>query len=129
MSILLVYIASTRLSIAFVASFFETTWFLWWLIALVIFAKWCWSTYFQDGAAHRASPGGWRSLYQTALREPDNTKAAIRIEEAETAILMELGAQLFARDRNERVELQDAMNNLRSLRDNRSETPDRAQIA
>jgi len=64
-----------------------------------------------------------------ALRERDNTKAAIRIEEAEIAILMELGAQLFARDRNERVELQDAMNNLRSLRDNRSETSDTAQIA
>src|SRR6516165_10728342 len=113
MSIVVVAILSPQVDIASVASFFETTWFLWWLIAIVIFARWCWGTYFQDGAADRASRGGWRSLYQMALRERDNTKAAIRIEEAEIAILMELRAQLFARDRNERVELQDAMNNLR----------------
>ena len=117
---LILDIRSLQPSIAAVASFFETTWFLWWLIAIVIVAKWCWRSYFQHGDADRASPGGWRSLYQKAVRECDDTKAAVRIEESEEAILLELGTQLFARDSNEKVELQNALNNVHSLRDNRS---------
>ena len=84
-----------KLSIASVAGFFETTWFLWWSVAVIILARWCWNTYFKDGDVDQAVAKGWRSLYRSALRESDNTKAAILIEEAEAAILQNLGTQLF----------------------------------
>lgn len=128
MSIIILDI-SLRLSLTSLESFFGRTWFLWWLIAVVILARWCWSTYFQGGAVDNAPARSWRSLYQMALLECDNSKLAVRIGEAEAAILQELGAQLFGGDNSERMALQNAMNNLRSLRESHPERSDIAQIA
>lgn len=90
MSMVLVDIID-KLSIASLARFFETTWFLWWFVAVTILARWCWNTYFKAGDVERAGAKGWRSLYQLALHESDSAKAAILIVEAEAAILQKLG--------------------------------------
>jgi len=53
-----------------------------------------------------------------ALLERDATKIAVRIEEAEQAIVLALAAQMFRPHDPERRVLQEAMNNLRALREN-----------
>ena len=52
------------------------------------------------------------------LLERDTTKIASRIEEAEGAILLALAGHLFRPHDPEWRALQDAMNNLRALREN-----------
>jgi len=100
------------------ARFFESTWFLWWLFAAVVIIRWCWITFIRDQHGDGNSPGPWRELYRMALLERDATKIAVRIEEAEQAIVLALAAQMFKPHDPERRVLQEAMNNLRALREN-----------
>ena len=101
-----------------VAKFFEATWFLWWLFAVVAIGRWCWITFIrpQDGDGEGYTP--WRELYRMALLERDSNKISLRIEEAEGAILFELTSQLFRPHDLEWRDLHDAMNNLRAIREN-----------
>jgi hypothetical protein len=101
-----------------VARFFEATWFLWWLFAAVVIARWCWITLVRDRHGDGNGPSPWRELYRMALLEQDATKIAVRIEAAEGAILLALSRQLFRPHDPEWRALQDAMNNLRALRKN-----------
>src|SRR5215472_2635850 len=101
-----------------VARFFEATWVLWWLFAAVVVARWCWITFVRDRLGDGNGPTPWRDLYRMALLEQDTTKIAARVEEAEGAILLALAAQPFRPHGPEWRALQDAMNNLRALREN-----------
>ena len=111
------------------STFFETTWFLWWLFAALIVGWWSWRLLAKDRIAARERSAPWRNLYRQALLEQDTHKIGIRIEEAEGAILLELATHVFTRHSTERIALQDAMNNLRSLRQNYSERSDRDLVA
>ena len=101
-----------------VARFFEATWFLWWLFAAGVITRWCWVKFVRNRHGDGNGPTPWRELYRTALLERDTTKIAARIEEAEGAILLALAGHLFRPGDPERIALQDAMSNLRSLREN-----------
>src|SRR5437773_11372395 len=105
--------------------FLETTWFLWWLFAAVIVGWWSWRLSANSGIRPYEPPAHWRNLYRQALIERDETKLSIRIHEAEGAILLELATQVFTRDNTERTALQEAMNNLLSLRQTHSERSDK----
>jgi hypothetical protein len=96
-------------------TFFEITWVLWWLFAAVITGRWSWR-FAKDRTAFYESPVPWRTVYREALLEDDTTKTSIRIQKAERAILLESATQLFTSDWRERTALQDAMNDLRRLR-------------
>ena len=100
------------------ARFFEATWFLWWLFAAVVVARWCWITFVGDGRGKGNGLMPWRELYRLALLERDASKIPLRIEEAEGAILLELASQLFRPHDPEWRDLHAAMNNLRALREN-----------
>jgi hypothetical protein len=71
----------------------ETTWFLLWLFAIVIVGRWAWRLLGNEPVYEPAA--NWRNLYRQALVERDETKLAIRIQEAEGAILVELATQVF----------------------------------
>lgn len=100
------------------ARFFEATWFLWWLFAAVVIARWSWITFIRDRDRNDDGPKRWRELYRMALLERDATKIAVRIEEAEQAIVLALAAQMFRPHDSEQRVLQEAMNNLHALRAN-----------
>ena len=111
------------------STFFETTWFLWWLIALAIAAWWSWRM-FADDQGHLYKPSAhWKSLYRQALVERDEGKLGIRIQEAEGAILLELATQVFRRDDTKRTALQEALNNLDRLRQNSSRDSGQIRVA
>jgi hypothetical protein len=96
----------------------ETPWFLLWLFAIVIVGRWAWRLLGNEPVYEPAA--NWRNLYRQALVERDETKVAIRIQEAEGAILVELATQVFGRNSRQRIALQDAMNNLYALRQTHS---------
>lgn len=102
----------------------ETAWFLWWLFVAVVVKERSWHLSGADANRPYEKPAHWRNLYQQALVEGDETKVATCIHKAEGAILVELASQVFVPDGKERRSLQEAMNNLRSLRQNHSENSD-----
>ncbi len=95
-------------------TFFQVTWFLWWTVAIVVIARWCWIAFFQD---QPTSKNNWKGLYRSALLETDPAKMGPAIREAEAAILLALGARLFRPQDVDRVELQDALSNLQARRE------------
>jgi len=99
------------------ARFFDATWFLWWLFAAIVIGRWYWITFIQDRHGDGNGPEPWRELYRMALLERATDKIAVRIEEAEGAIRLALATQLFRPHDPKRLALQDAMNNLRTLRE------------
>jgi|SRR5579871_625185 hypothetical protein len=111
------------------STFFETTWFLWWLIALAIAAWWSWRTFADDQGRPYKPSAHWKRLYRQALVERDEGKLGIRIQEAEGAILLELATQVFRRDDTKRTALQEALNNLDRLRGSPSQTSDETRVA
>ena len=97
--------------------FFETTWFLWWLIAMIVIGSWCWITFFEDQPGNKNNSNAWKELYRWALHETDSGGLEKAVHEAEEAILFALAARLFRPGDSDRLELQDALNNLRALRE------------
>ena len=77
------------------ASFFETTWFLWWLFALIVISRWYWITFFTDQPGNKNNPDTWKELYRWALLETDSGRMERAVQEAEEAILLELAARPF----------------------------------
>lgn len=111
------------IDLASVHGILETTWFLW-LLAPAIVGWGAWRFFAKHGIRSYQRPAHWKHLYRRALVERDETKLATCIHNAEGAILIELAAQVFVPDSKERRSLQEAMNNLRSLRQNQSENSD-----
>ena len=111
------------------AAFLETTWFLWWLVAMAIVGWWSWRWFASEEIPPYKRPAHWKKLYRQALLERDDTKLVTRIQEAEGAILLELTTQLFARNSTERTALQEAMNNLHNLRQTDTCSSDQSQVA
>ena len=112
------------IDLASVYGILETTWFLW-LFAAAIVARGAWRSFAEHGMRSYQRPAHWKHLYRRALVERDETKLATCIHQAEGAILIELATQVFAPDVTERRSLQEAMNNLRCLRQQHSENSDR----
>jgi|SRR5215469_1690029 len=100
------------------ARFFEATWLRWWLFAVLAISRWCWINFIRDRHGDDDGPKPWRELYRIALLERDATEIAVRIEEAEQAIVLALGTHMLRPHDPEWRALQDAMNNLRALREN-----------
>lgn len=111
------------------STFFETTWFLWWLFAAAIVGWWSWRWFADEEIGPYKRPAHWKNLYKQALVERDETKLDVRIQEAEGAILLELTTQVFARNSRERTALEEAMNNLHKLRRTDSDSSDQSRVA
>lgn len=98
-------------------SFFETIWFPYWLIAMIVVGRWCWITFLRDQDGNKDNSDGWKELYRSALLETDTAKMEQAVREAEGAILFNLASRLFQPRDSDTLELQDALNNLRALRE------------
>lgn len=97
--------------------FFQETWFLWWLLALVAIVRWYWINLSPGRSDRDRRERPWKELYRAALVEREPSHLALLIEEAEESILYELSAHPFT-NAAEWQSLHDALSNLRVLRDN-----------
>lgn len=111
-----------------IEAFIETTWFLWWLLAAAIILWWSWGLFGSHGIRPGETHARWRDLYRQALDERDEVRRGIRIQDAEGAILSELANHIFTANSTERKALQEARDNLYSLRQIRSE-PEKNRVA
>ena len=50
--------------------FFETTWFLWWLVAMIVIGCWCWITFFEDQPGNKNNSKTWKELYRWRYTRP-----------------------------------------------------------
>jgi hypothetical protein len=97
------------------ASFFETAWFFWWLIAIIVIGHWCWITFLTDRDMSENNSGTWRERYRSALLEGDTAKMEPGVQEAEGAIQLALAARLFRPQDSGTLEPQDELNNSHKL--------------
>ncbi len=106
------------------STLFELTGCLWWLFAAIVVGWWSWRLYAPDKNGSFENPARWRSLYRQALSERDASKLGLRIQQAEGAILLALTTQVFTGNPGDRKALQDAMNELSTLRQTHSMSTD-----
>jgi hypothetical protein len=101
-----------------VETFFNSTWFVWWLLAVGAIVRWYWvklgpGAHNNDNDADRRQ---WKELYRMAVQERDPRKLLSRIETANAAILTRMNQRP---DENavEQNALEDARKNLAALQE------------
>jgi hypothetical protein len=102
-----------------VEAFFNTTWFVWWLLAVAAIARWYWMNLgpgTQDD--HDDDRTQWKQLYRMAVQERDPRRMLGRIEVADAAILRKMNDQRDVDTTVEDKALEDARKNLAALREN-----------
>ena len=98
-------------------TFFNTTWFVWWLLAVAAIARWYWVN-FGPGAHNKNDDDDctqWSELYRMAVRERNPQKMLARIEVADAAIRGRMNNPREADNSVEHKALEDARKNLAAL--------------
>ena len=91
-------------------TFFNATWFVWWLLAVAAIARWYWMN-LGPGAQNDDNDDDsthWKELYRIAVQECDSRRMLARIEVAGGAILRRMNDQRDDESAVEQKALEDA---------------------